>query len=114
MRNGPECAVVSTTLGNESEAEELAKEIVERSLAACVQMIPIRSVYRWKGTVESENECLLLAKTSLTRVDALQAFIREKHKYELPEIVVTPVTGGLPEYLEWICDETRPTGNAER
>ncbi|MFO7870625.1 MAG: divalent-cation tolerance protein CutA [Kiritimatiellia bacterium] len=114
MFDEPKCAVISTAVAGEKEGEELARQLVDRNLAACVQMIPVRSVYRWKNAVQFDNECLLLAKTALNRVPALQTFIREQHPYELPEIIVTPVTGGLAEYLDWICDETRVAPDSEQ
>ena len=98
--------IVQTTLGDAEAAEALAAAIVERRLAACVQRLPVRSTYRWKGSIESSDEILLLAKTPADRAEALVAFIREQHSYELPEILITPIGGGLAEYLYWVADET--------
>ena len=103
--------VVQSTLADEAGADALAKAIVERRLAACVQRLPVRSTYRWKGTVESSDEILLLAKTSTDRAQQLVSFIRDQHGYELPEIVVTPVEGGLEAYLAWVAEES--AGGAE-
>jgi periplasmic divalent cation tolerance protein len=100
--------IVWTTLGREAEAAALADAIVRARLAACVQTLPIRSTYWWQGKVESGRERLLLCKTRTTLVARLQSFIRERHPYEVPEIVVTPILGGSPAYLAWLRQETRP------
>lgn len=101
-------SVVSTTVDAESKAQELAELVVGAGLAACVQFMPIRSVYRWKGVVESTAEYLLLAKTSSSLVDDLTDFIKKHHSYEVPEIIVTPTEGGLQAYLDWILAEAVP------
>ncbi len=98
--------VVSTTVDNEAAARKLADSIVERRLAACVQCTSVRSIYRWKGTVERADEYLLLAKTRASLADRLSAFIKEHHSYEVPEITVTPIIGGFKAYLDWIQSET--------
>jgi periplasmic divalent cation tolerance protein len=84
----------------------LARKTVENRLAACVQFTSIDSIYRWKGAVESASEYVLLAKTRSDLADDLVSFIRANHSYEVPEITVMPIAGGLPEYLSWISDET--------
>ena len=100
--------LVLTTVSNEAEAQKIAQELVERKLAACVNVVPkIQSVYRWQGKVESAEEYLLLIKTTRARVDAVQRAIRELHSYELPEFVVISIDGGSPEYLSWIADSVR-------
>ena len=103
-----ECVIVTTTVGDEKAAANLAAAIVDARLAACVQCLPVHSTYRWKGARESAAEFLLLAKTRAALAERLTAFIREAHSYELPEIVVTPIVGGLAPYLEWIRSETTP------
>ena len=76
-------------------------------LAACVQIIPrIRSIYRWKGEICDEEEHLLIMKTRSALFPALQDRIRELHSYEVPEIVSFPLSAGLPEYLNWVLDNT--------
>lgn len=96
---------VSTTAGSEKEAERLSATLVERRLAACVQVIgPIVSRYRWRGAVEHEREWLCVAKTEAGRYDELEAAIRELHSYEEPEIVATPIVAGSKGYLDWIGD----------
>lgn len=85
----------------------MARMLVARGLAACVQTTPVESVYRWKGRVESASEYLLAAKTRAGRARAAIRFIRENHSYELPEILAFKTAGGLPEYARWVLDSTR-------
>ncbi len=99
-------AAVMTTVENEADADALATALVEARLAACVQRLPVRSVYRWKETVEKSDEILLIAKTRQSRVGDLIAFVKARHAYETPEIVALPIQDGWPPYLEWIETET--------
>jgi periplasmic divalent cation tolerance protein len=95
--------IVLTTAGTREEAEKIARALVERRLAACVNLVgPIESVFRWKGEVESAQEWLLIVKTTAAASDQVCAAIRELHSYELPECLVVPIEGGSPEYLAWI------------
>lgn len=95
--------IVLTTAGSEAEARKLAHELVERRLAACVNIVPrIQSVYRWEGKVESAEEYLLLIKTTKQHSTQVQAAIRELHSYELPEFIVLSMESGSEEYLKWI------------
>jgi len=98
--------LVTTTVDSRIRAERLARAIVDCQLAACVQFFPVTSVYRWKGKRERAAEYLLLAKTGAALSSRLTGFIRKNHSYELPEITVVKLDGGLPEYLRWITDET--------
>ncbi len=101
--------LVITNCPDQACAETLATALVELRLAACVNILaPCRSVYRWQGTVESAAEVPLLIKTSGERYAALEAEIRARHPYELPEIVALPIDRGLPAYLQWLTDEIRP------
>lgn len=96
---------VLTTAGSEEEAERISSSLVERRLAACVQVAgPISSRYRWKGGVEQEQEWLCLAKTEAALYGEVEAAIRGAHSYEEPEIVAIPVLAGSRGYLEWISD----------
>ena len=97
---------LTTTIDSPAKAGKLARQIVRSRLAACVQSMPIRSVYWWKKSVESAGEILLIAKTRASRAKALIGFIQERHPYEVPEIVVTPIIGGSKDYLTWIEKET--------
>jgi len=100
--------LILTTTGNEAEARKIAHELVERRLAACVNIVPrIQSVYRWEDKVETAEEYLLLIKTTKSRGPEVQAAIRELHSYDLPECVVISVEGGSAQYLKWIEDSIR-------
>jgi periplasmic divalent cation tolerance protein len=97
--------LVLTTAGSESEARKIAHALVERRLAACVNVIPrIQSVYRWQGKVEHAVEYLLLIKTVKSREEEVRAAIRELHSYELPECIAIPIESGSAEYLKWLSD----------
>lgn len=90
-------------------AAELAHALVNRRLAACVQLLPgLTSIYRWEGVVEEASEVLLMAKTWDDRLEAATALLRSRHPYALPEIMAVPAAGGLAAYLDWVHAETRP------
>src|SRR5215471_3368925 len=96
--------IVLTTAGSKEEAQKLAQTLVERQLAACVNVVgPIMSVFRWEGKVESATEFLLLIKTTAAATARVEAAIKELHSYELPECVVLPIEGGSEKYLDWIA-----------
>ena len=98
--------LVLTTIGLKDAAERLAQQLVERRLAACVNIVgPIRSVYRWKDKIEHEQEYLLLIKTTAAQTERLQAALRELHPYELPECVELAIDGGTEQYLAWLAGE---------
>lgn len=99
--------LVLTNLPDRAAAERLAEALVEQRLAACVNLLaPCRSVYRWKGELQRDEEHPLLAKTTTERYAELEKAIRAAHPYELPEIVAVPIERGLPEYLTWIAAQT--------
>jgi periplasmic divalent cation tolerance protein len=101
--------VVLSACASDEEALRIARALVERRLAACVNVVPgVRSVYRWKGAVEEAAESLLVIKTTAALVERLGVELRKLHSYELPEMVALPVAAGLAEYLEWIGAETVP------
>ncbi|WP_332673473.1 divalent-cation tolerance protein CutA [Aromatoleum sp.] len=104
--------VVLTNLPDAASAHALASRLVELRLAACVNILaPCRSVYRWQGAVEDAEEVPLLIKTTDERYAALEAEIRARHPYELPEIVAVPLGRGLPAYLDWVAAETSPASS---
>jgi periplasmic divalent cation tolerance protein len=95
--------IVLTTAGDREEAQKIASALVERRVAACVNIVgPIDSVYRWQGKVERAQEYLLIIKTTAAAADRVHEVNSELHSYELPECVVLPVEGGSEEYLAWI------------
>jgi periplasmic divalent cation tolerance protein len=99
--------VVLTTAGSAEEAGALAGALVERRLAACVQIVPIaESVYWWDGRVAREREWLLLCKTTRARYADAERAIRELHSYTTPEIVALPAERVSAEYLSWLVRET--------
>jgi periplasmic divalent cation tolerance protein len=101
--------IVMTNCPDADVADRVARTLVEQGLAACVnQLPPVRSIYRWKGAVERAVEVPLLVKTTRERLAEVESAIRGLHPYELPEILVIPVVGGLPAYLRWVNDETQP------
>lgn len=102
-----ETLLVLTHLPDAEAAEALAVSLLENRLAACVNILaPCRSLYHWQGKREEAVEVPLLAKTTAARYPALEAAIRQRHPYELPEIVAVPVTRGLPDYLAWVATQT--------
>jgi periplasmic divalent cation tolerance protein len=99
---------VLTTTDSREEAEQLGRSAVQARLAACAQLVgPITSTYRWQGAVRSAEEWQVLLKTPADRYDALAAHLRERHSYELPEIIATPILAGNREYLDWVREQTR-------
>jgi len=99
--------VVFITVPSCEVGQEIAKELVEASLAACVNILPaISSVYRWQGKIEQDDELLLVAKTRSTRFDQLAEVVKRIHPYELPEVIAIPIVAGLQGYLAWINEAT--------
>jgi periplasmic divalent cation tolerance protein len=95
--------VVLSTCASEEEAEKLARAVVEQGLAACVNVIPrIKSYYRWKGELESAEECLLLIKSSRERFEGLRTALEKAHSYEVPEVLALAVVEGAANYLNWL------------
>ena len=101
--------IVLVTAGSQSEAEAIAKALVESKLAACVSLAPIRSIYTWKNEVCSDEEWQLTIKTDLTKFEALEAKIRQLHSYEVPEIIAIPIAAGSLAYLQWIGESVNTT-----
>ena len=101
--------LVFTNLPDRASAERLADALVDKHLAACVNILaPCRSAYRWQGAVQHEEEHPLLIKTTEARYGELEQAIRAGHPYELPEIIAVPIGRGLPAYLDWVAGETTP------
>jgi periplasmic divalent cation tolerance protein len=95
--------VVVTTVGTEEQANLIARELIARRQAACVNIVPaIRSIYRWKGKICKDGELLLIIKTLEGEFEGISATIRELHNYELPEILSFQVTRGEERFLDWI------------
>jgi periplasmic divalent cation tolerance protein len=100
--------IVFTAAGSEQEAGKIAETLVQRRLAACVNIIPrIRSIYRWRDNIESSEEWLLIIKTAESRVPEVCDAIRSLHSYELPECVVVEIEDGSREYLAWLTESVK-------
>ena len=98
--------IVLTTAGTKEEAHKIARELVERRLAACVNIVPhVESVYRWHGKVEEANEWLLVIKTTAAAFARVREAIRELHSYDLPECVCFAVEDGSAGYLKWVGEQ---------
>jgi periplasmic divalent cation tolerance protein len=102
-----ETVIILSTAGG-GEAPTIAEALVRDHYAACVNITGVSSFYQWKGEFCMDNEMLMIIKTTKDRAGAVMERIRELHSYELPEMIVVPVTGGYPPYLQWISEETRP------
>ena len=100
--------VVLTTVATEDDAQRIARALVERRLAACVNVLPgVRSIYRWQDAVQDDRELLLVVKTSSDRQAALTAALGELHPYEVPEIVALDAAFVAPAYARWLLDAVR-------
>ncbi len=101
--------VVMTTIDDEAAAQTLANGLIEGSLAACVNILPaMQSTYLWQGKCHTDRELQLFIKTTRQRYTELEAYIRDNHPYDLPEIIAIPIEAGLANYLDWIkesCEE---------
>ena len=101
-------ALVLTTIAADADGAALARTLVEERLAACVNVLPaMTSVYRWKGQVEQDREQQMVIKTTIDRLPALEARVRELHAYELPEFLVIAADDGAAAYLAWLDDSVR-------
>jgi periplasmic divalent cation tolerance protein len=99
--------LVLTNLPDVASAEKLAHALIESRAAACVNVLAAcRSIYRWKGGVETAAEIPLLIKTTRAAYPQVEEIIREQHPYDVPELIAIPITFGLPDYLDWLATET--------
>ncbi len=99
--------LILTNLPDVASAEKLARALIESRAAACVNVLAAcRSIYRWEGAVETATEIPLLIKTTAANYPQVEAIVRTHHPYEVPELIATPITYGLPAYLDWLATET--------
>lgn len=98
--------VAFSTAGSAEEAEHIAHTLVGERLAACVNLLPATSIYRWRGVVERAPEVLLVIKTRQSRLASLSARLRAVHSYEVPELIAVPIAAGSSSYLAWLLEET--------
>ncbi|HXG27828.1 MAG TPA: divalent-cation tolerance protein CutA [Nevskiales bacterium] len=107
MNSSTDIRLLYCTCPDADTAQRIARALVEQRLAACVNIIPgLRSIYRWKGEVQDDAECLLLIKTRDLQVPAVTDAVRSLHPYELPEVIAVPVVAGLAPYLDWVRDNS--------
>ena len=105
--NGEETLLVCSTFPETETARRIARQLVTENFAACANIIPaVESIYRWQDKIEDAHETFVLFKTSAARYPALQEKLRSLHPYEVPEIICLPITGGLPEYLQWVVENS--------
>jgi periplasmic divalent cation tolerance protein len=99
--------IVFITASKEDEAVTIARALVEAGLAGCVNIIRnIRSIYRWQGNIEDDNEVLMIAKTKKKLFKVLEKKVKELHSYDVPEIIAMPIAEGSNDYLKWLKDAT--------
>jgi periplasmic divalent cation tolerance protein len=100
--------LVLVTCANHIQAKLIARSVVEKRLAACVNILrsPIESHYRWQGKVEKARELLLIIKTTARRLGALEREVKRLHSYDVPEFIVLPIVAGSKAYLDWLDDST--------
>jgi periplasmic divalent cation tolerance protein len=99
--------LVLTNLPDVASAEKLAHALIESRAAACVNVLAAcRSIYRWQGSVETAMEIPLLIKTTVANYPLVEQIVRAQHPYDVPELIATPITHGLPAYLDWVAKET--------
>jgi periplasmic divalent cation tolerance protein len=104
--------VVWVTVGSEAQGQAIAQAIVGEGLAACVNLFPVQSIYRWAGAVQQDQEWQLVIKTDLDQFQALSDRVQHLHSYDLPEIIALPITQGLPGYLDWIAEQVQSPGRS--
>ena len=109
MKAGGKNRVVFVTCGTLSESTKIARGVIQKRLAACVNVLrnPMDSYYTWKGKLEVAREYLLVIKTSSKRLSELEKEVKRLHSYEVPELIAIPVAGGSNDYLAWVKSSVR-------
>lgn len=109
MKKGGEARVVLVTCGSLKEARAIARSVVTKRLAACVNILPgpVESIYTWKGKIEKSSEYLLVMKTTTARLKELEREVKRLHSYDVPEFVALRVKGGSKQYLNWVSQSVR-------
>ena len=108
MAKGTSARIVLVTCGSLAEGRKIARAVVTKRLAACVNVVsaPVESIYRWKGKVESAKEFLLVIKTTARQLNGLEKEIARMHSYEVPEFLAIEVGSGSKKYVDWLIAET--------
>ena len=99
-------SIVLATAPSREVALDLARALVDRRVAACVNVLPVTSVYRWEGKVHEDDEHMMVIKTRRTHVDDIRDLFDERHPYDVPELVALEVEDGSADYLNWLRSET--------
>ena len=99
------CGIVLVTASSQAEANSIAEALIHAKLAACVSLVPIRSLYTWKGEIHNEEEWQLMIKTDLSKFAQLETKIKQIHSYEVPEIIAVPIAEGSQPYLQWMVEQ---------
>ena len=107
MSKEPSSARVVLVSHPEEGATAFARSLVERGLVACVNLLPVTSVYRWEGAVTEDSEVLLIAKTGVARIAELERFVKDEHPYDVPELVALAPEHVERGYLAWVLEQTR-------
>ncbi|MCI0618228.1 divalent-cation tolerance protein CutA [bacterium] len=101
--------IVLVTAPDEAIAKKLARSILDKKLAACVNIVPgLHSMFWWQGKIDEQHEVLLIMKTFQVKLNDLIAEVKKEHPYDIPEILALPIIGGSEEYLQWLRDGVRP------
>lgn len=110
--NARNTRVVLVTCPTLAVARKIARAVVQKRLAACVNVVrsPVESYYTWKGKLESAREYLLLIKTTTARLPQLEREVKRRHTYEVPEFIALPITDGSRDYLSWLTESTFDMG----
>ncbi|HYL62870.1 MAG TPA: divalent-cation tolerance protein CutA [Candidatus Methylomirabilis sp.] len=108
MKSSRQARIVLVTCANPIQAKLIARSVVEKRLAACVNIVrsPIESHYRWQGRVQQARELLLLIKTTARKLAALESEVHRLHSYDVPEFIVLPIVAGSKAYLDWLNENT--------
>ncbi len=105
--SNPEVVFAYVTFPNEKSAAEICESLVRDGVVACANLIPgMKSIYKWKGELVRDNECVAVLKTSAVRTGLLKERIRAVHPYSNPCVVVLPISDGLPDFLRWVYSES--------
>ncbi|WAL59323.1 divalent-cation tolerance protein CutA [Thermocoleostomius sinensis] len=99
--------IVLVTAGSKAEAETIADALIQSKLAACVNLLPVHSIYTWNGTIQRDEEVQLIIKTNLDRFQDIEAKVQSLHSYEVPEIIAVPILYGTQTYLQWVTEQVQ-------